>query len=71
MLTFGDDAFRESIREETGIKPPWAAEAFADLEADVRQSAARIRNSPFVPRTDALRGFVFDIATGKLAEVVL
>ncbi|MEU1423837.1 carbonic anhydrase [Kitasatospora sp. NPDC005751] len=71
MLTFGDDAFREAIREETGIKPPWAAEAFADLEADVRQSAARIRNSPFVPRTDALRGFVFDIATGKLAEVVL
>ncbi|MFE2724022.1 beta-class carbonic anhydrase [Kitasatospora sp. NPDC059327] len=71
MLTFGDDAFRESIREETGIKPPWAAEAFADLETDVRQSAARIRNSPFVPKTDALRGFVLDIATGKLAEVVL
>ncbi|MET9401482.1 carbonic anhydrase [Kitasatospora sp. NPDC002965] len=71
MLTFGDDAFRESIREETGVKPPWAAEAFADLETDVRQSIARITSSPFVPKTDAVRGFVFDVATGKLAEVVL
>ncbi|QMU76771.1 carbonic anhydrase [Streptacidiphilus sp. PB12-B1b] len=71
MLTFGDDAFRESIREETGIKPPWAAEAFADLETDVRQSAARIKASPFVPHTDQVRGFVFDVATGKLDEVVL
>ncbi|MFC8454919.1 beta-class carbonic anhydrase [Kitasatospora sp. NPDC057223] len=70
MLTFGDDAFRESIREETGIKPPWAAEAFADLDTDVRQSVARIRNSPFVPHTDAVRGFVLDVATGKLQEVV-
>ncbi|MFE4512729.1 beta-class carbonic anhydrase [Kitasatospora sp. NPDC056783] len=71
MLTFADDAFRESIREETGIKPPWAAEAFTDLETDVRQSAARIRTSPFVPHTDSLRGFVFDVATGLLKEVVL
>ncbi|MFB7476767.1 beta-class carbonic anhydrase [Kitasatospora sp. NPDC056184] len=71
MLTFGDDAFRESIREETGVKPPWAAEAFADVEADVRQSAARIRTSPFVPHTGAVRGFVFDVATGLLKEVVL
>jgi carbonic anhydrase len=71
MLTFSDDAFRESIREETGIKPPWAAEAFADLETDVRQSAARITSSPFVPHTDQVRGFVFDVVTGKLDEVVL
>ncbi|MFC1431991.1 beta-class carbonic anhydrase [Streptacidiphilus sp. N1-3] len=71
MLTFSDDGFRESIREETGIKPPWAAEAFADLETDVRQSAARIKSSPFVPHTDQVRGFVFDVATGKLNEVVL
>ncbi|MBD0737762.1 beta-class carbonic anhydrase [Streptomyces sp. CBMA29] len=71
MLTFGDDAFRESIRAETGIKPPWAAEAFTDLETDVRQSAARIRNSPFIPHTDVVRGFVFDVASGRLAEVAL
>ncbi|MHA6758507.1 beta-class carbonic anhydrase [Streptacidiphilus sp. PAMC 29251] len=71
MLTFSDDAFRESIRAETGIKPPWAAEAFGDLETDVRQSAARIKASPFIPHTDQVRGFVFDVATGKLDEVVL
>ncbi|MBB5934209.1 beta-class carbonic anhydrase [Streptomyces zagrosensis] len=69
MLTFSDDAFRQQIEEETGIRPPWAAEAFGDVEADVRQSVRRIKASPFVPHTDALRGFVFDVATGRLNEV--
>ena len=48
----------------------WAAEAFTDLDEDVRQSIARIKASPFVPHTDPVRGFVFDVATGKLNEVV-
>lgn len=69
MLTFTDDAFRSAIEAEVGVRPAWAAEAFDDLEADVRQSIARLRVSPFVPRTDAVRGFVFDVATGRLAEV--
>ncbi|MBC3988560.1 carbonic anhydrase, partial [Streptomyces sp. AC563] len=59
MLTFSDDAFRRQIEEETGIRPPWAAEAFGDVEQDVRQSVRRIKASPFVPHTDAVRGFVF------------
>ncbi|MFN2478469.1 MAG: beta-class carbonic anhydrase [Pseudonocardiaceae bacterium] len=70
MLTFTDDQFKKSIQDETGIKPPWAAEAFPDLDEDVRQSIARIKASPFVPKTDSIRGFVFDVATGKLNEVV-
>jgi carbonic anhydrase len=70
MLTFSDDEFRRSIQDDTGIKPTWAAEAFGDLDEDVRQSAARIKASPFIPHTDAVRGFVFDVATGKLNEVV-
>jgi carbonic anhydrase len=69
MLTFTDDAFKRAIQDETGIKPAWSAEAFADLEEDVRQSVARIRASPFIPHQDAIRGFVFDVATGKLNEV--
>ena len=69
MLTFTDDAFKASILQETGIKPAWAAEAFADLDADVRQSISRIKASPFVPHTDQVRGFVFDVATGRLREV--
>ncbi len=69
MLTITDDAFRASIARETGIRPPWAAEAFTDLDDDVRQSIARIKASPFVPHTDAVRGFVFDVATGRLREV--
>jgi carbonic anhydrase len=69
MLTFTDDAFKRSIQDETGIKPPWSAESFADLDEDVRQSIARIKASPFIPQTGAVRGFVFDVATGKLREV--
>jgi len=70
MLTFTDDAFKRSIQEETGIKPAWAAEAFSNLEEDVRQSKARILASPFIPHKESVRGFVFDVATGKLIEVI-
>ncbi|MGW4091091.1 beta-class carbonic anhydrase [Nocardia sp. NPDC004750] len=70
MLTFTDDDFKASIQEETGIKPEWSPEAFSDLETDVRQSIARIVASPFVPHKDSIRGFVFDVATGKLNEVL-
>ena len=69
MLTFSDDEFRSSIERETGIKPEWAAESFGDLEGDVRQSIARIKASPFVPRKDAVRGFVYEVETGRLREV--
>ncbi|MEU1343569.1 beta-class carbonic anhydrase [Streptomyces sp. NPDC090075] len=69
MLTFTDDGFKDAIQKETGIRPPWAAEAFTDLEADVRQSIARIKADPFVVHKDRVRGFVFDVATGKLTEV--
>ena len=69
MLTFTDDAFKASIEQDTGIKPTWAAEAFGDLDGDVRQSIARIKASPFIPHTDEVRGFVFDVATGLLNEV--
>jgi carbonic anhydrase len=70
MLTFTDDGFKRSIQDETGIKPEWAAEAFTDLDEDVRQSIGRIKASPFIPHKDSVRGFVFDVATGKLNEVV-
>jgi carbonic anhydrase len=70
MLTFSDDAFKQGIQDETGIKPPWAAEAFRDADTDVLQSIARIKASPFIPHTDEVRGFVFDVATGRLTEVV-
>lgn len=69
MLTFTDDGFKAAIEAETGIKPAWAAEAFSDLDADVRQSIKRIQASPFIPHTDSVRGFVFDVATGLLTEV--
>src|SRR5919109_166583 len=66
MLTFTEDAFKDTIQEETGVRPPWAAEAFTDLDADVRQSIARLEKNPFVPHTGLIRGFVFDVATGHL-----
>ncbi len=69
MLTFNDDEFKAGILAEVGIKPEWASESFADLDADVVQSINRIKASPFIPHTDQVRGFVFDVATGKLREV--
>src|ERR1700691_5359252 len=69
MLTFTDDDFKRAIQDETGVKPPWSAEAFPDLVADVRQSRHRIKNSPFVTKHTSARGFIFDVATGKLSEV--
>ena len=69
MLTFSDDDFRRSIEEETGIKPQWAAESFPNLEQDVRQSKARIEASPFIPNKGSIRGFIYDVETGRLQEV--
>src|SRR6266702_6843066 len=69
MLTFSDDDFRRQVQEETGVKPEWAAEAFDDLEGDVRQSIARIKASPFIPNKDKVRGFIYEVETGRLREV--
>src|SRR5206468_12178303 len=69
MLTFKDDDLRRQIQDETGVKPEWAAEAFDDLEEDVRQSIARIKASPFIPRKDKIRGFVYEVETGRVREV--
>jgi carbonic anhydrase len=70
MLTFTDDGFKQSIQDEVGIKPTWAAEAFTDLDTDVRQSIGRITADPFIPVKDSVRGFVYEVETGQLREVV-
>jgi len=69
MLTFSDDEFRRAVEADTGIRPSWAAEAFPELDADIRQSIARIKASPFIPRKDNVRGFVYDVNDGTLREV--
>lgn len=69
MLTFTDDAVKQQIQSETGIKPTFALEAFPDLDDDVRQSIARIKASPYIPNKSSVRGFVYDVKTGRLAEV--
>jgi carbonic anhydrase len=68
MLTFTDDDFRHSVQADTGIKPEWAAESFSDVDEDVLQSIARIKASPFIPRKDSVRGFVYDVRSGRLRE---
>jgi carbonic anhydrase len=68
MLTFTDDEFKRSVQDDVGIKPEWAAEAFGDLNEDVRQSIARIEASPFIPHKN-VRGFVYDVHSGALREV--
>jgi carbonic anhydrase len=69
MLTFTDDEFKRSVQDDVGIKPEWAAEAFPDLDEDVRQSIARIQASPFIPHKDSVRGFVYEVESGRLREV--
>ena len=69
MLTFTDDEFKAAIEKDTGIRPQWAAEAFPDLDADVRQSIARVKASPFIPNKDSVRGFVYEVESGRLREV--
>jgi carbonic anhydrase len=69
MVTFSDDAVKAQIKEDTGIRPPFALEAFPDAADDVRQSIARIKASPFIPHRDSVRGFVYDVTTGRLNEV--
>jgi carbonic anhydrase len=69
MLTFSDDGLKRQIEADTGLRPPFALEAFPDLDGDVRQSMARIEASPFVPHRDQVRGFVYDVGTGRLREV--
>ena len=70
MLTFRDDDVKDAVEADTGLRPPFALEAFADLDRNVRQSIRRIEACPFVPHKDSIRGFVYDVATGRLREVV-
>jgi carbonic anhydrase len=69
MLTFTDDELKQQIQEEVGIKPEFALEAFSDLEEDVRQSIRRVQASPFIPHKDSVRGFIYEVETGRLREV--
>jgi carbonic anhydrase len=69
MLTFTDEQFADQLEEAAGQRPSWRANAFPDLDGDVRESIRRIKDSPFIPRKDSVRGFVYEVETGKLREV--
>jgi carbonic anhydrase len=69
LLTITDEEFAQAVEEDVGVRPQWPAEAFTDLDENVRRSVTRIKSSPFLPHTDSVRGFVFDVRTGELREV--
>jgi carbonic anhydrase len=69
MLTFSDEELKAQIHEEVGMKPHFSMESFSDLEEDVRQSIARIKASPFIPRKESVRGFIYEVETGRLREI--
>ena len=69
MLALEEGELQDAIEKETGLRPPFAMHGFADLDDDVRQSIARIDANPFVLHKDAIRGFVFEVETGRLREV--
>ena len=69
MLTFTDQSLKDSLEEETGIRPSFSIETFSNLEDDVRQSIARIQSSPFIPHKENIRGFIYKVETGRIHEV--
>ena len=69
MQTFTDEEFAHRLERATGERPPWAARSFADLETDVRDSLRMVRDSPFIPHTERVRGFVYEVETGRVREV--
>jgi carbonic anhydrase len=69
MMNFTDEEFKAEVQRDTGVKPTWSTEAFSDLAENVQQSIARIAISPFVPYKESVRGFVFDVVSGRLEEV--
>jgi carbonic anhydrase len=69
MLNVTDEEFASTLEQETGQRPEWSAQSFTDLDEDVREQIRRLRESPFIPRKDSIRGFVYDVKTGDLREV--
>ncbi len=69
MQTFTDEEFADALEREAGERPSWSARTFADLEEDVRDGIRRIRESPFIPRREGVRGFVYEVETGRVREV--
>ena len=69
MMSFRDEELSDAVFEDTGVRPPFGAGTFADLEESVRNSIKKIKDSPFIPHTDAIRGFGYDIETGRLSEI--
>jgi carbonic anhydrase len=70
MMTLSDDGFRAELQRQAGMTPAFAIESFQDVDADVRQSIQRVRRSPFLPHRDSVRGFVYDVHTHRLREVI-
>ena len=69
LSTFTDDEFKDELEEDTRLRPPWAIETFREVKDSVRQSVERVRRSPFLLHTDAVRGFCYDVRTAELTEV--
>ena len=70
LMQLTEDGFKAELEEQTGLRPAWAVESFSDPAASVRQSMQRIRVSPFIPHRGQVRGFVYQVQTGELREVV-
>lgn len=68
MATFTDEQLADELEAETGVRPDWTG-AFTDIDDSVRRSVQRLRESPFLPHRDSVRGFVYDVETGRLREV--
>jgi carbonic anhydrase len=69
MQTFSDEEFAVAREHSRGLRPDWSAQTFTDLEDDLRESIRRIRASPFIPHKDRIRGFIYEVESGRIREV--
>ena len=68
LESFVEEELADAITADIGFRPPFRLGAYRDVDADVRETVAALRSSPFVDGTD-VRGFVFDVGDGSLREV--
>lgn len=69
LQTFTDEAFKNELEAETGVRPTWEDKCFTDVDDSVRESVRLLHESPYLVDVEHIRGFVFEVATGALREV--
>ena len=69
MLKFTDEEFKRRLEEDFGHRPEWEPGAFENLDRNLRDTIERIKESPFLPSKESIRGYIYEVETGILREI--